>query len=198
MAKTIYRVYGMDTYDHETFTVADFGTREEAEAKLKECRDSVMDQCEELRDFFWIAEMTHKEFVERQKQEAELRAVRYAARAFDMTQLEENCKSVLESIKTQIAGKTFSYNWDGSNECNEAEAEVIPEKKVCYNYLVMYLYSTKGGRLGIQLKPYLYETCVEKFIALFDSEDELHSWLDSPESVQDTIRTMVELIDRYA
>ncbi len=198
MAKTIYRVYGMDTYDHETFTVADFDTREEAEAKLKECRDSVMDQCEELRDSFWIAEMTHKEFVEHQKQEAELRAARYAACAFDRKQLEENCKSALESIKTQIAGKTFSYNWDGSNEKNEAEAEVIPEKKVCYNYLVMYLYSTKGGRLGIQLKPYFYETCVEKFIALFDTEDELHSWLDSPESVQDTIRTMVELIDKYA
>lgn len=60
MTKMIYRVYGMDTYAQETFIVADFDNEEEAETKLKECRESVLDQCEELRDSFWIAKTTEE------------------------------------------------------------------------------------------------------------------------------------------
>lgn len=197
MAKTIYRVYGMDTYDHETFTVADFDTREEAEAKLRECRESVMDQCEELRDSFWITEMTHKQQVESQKHEEELNAALYAARAFDKELLEENCKSLIDSIKSQLNDKSLSYCWDGSNSHNDAEAEVIPEKEVCYSVIAMHVFSMKNGRIAIQMKPYFHEITVERIFASFDSEEEFRYWLNSSKSVMDSILTMVDMIEEY-
>lgn len=197
MAKTIYRVYGMDTYDHKTFTVAEFENKEEAEAKLRECRESVMDQCEELRDSFWITEMTHKQQVESLKHEAELSAVLYAARTFDKVQLEENCKSLIDNIKSQLKDKSLSFSWDGSNSHNDAEAEVIPEKKVCYSVIAMHVFSMKNGRIAIQMKPYFHEMTVERIFASFDSEDEFRYWLNSSKSVKDSILTMADMIEEY-
>lgn len=60
MENKIYKVCGEDTFAHETFIVAKFSCKEDAEAKLRECKESVMDQCEELRDSFWIAESTEE------------------------------------------------------------------------------------------------------------------------------------------
>lgn len=54
MQKIVYRVCGEDTFAHEFFVVAEFDNVEAAEAKLKECRESVLDQTEELRDVFWM------------------------------------------------------------------------------------------------------------------------------------------------
>lgn len=54
MQKIVYRVCGEDTFAHEVFVVAEFDNAEAAEAKLKECRESVLDQTEELRDVFWM------------------------------------------------------------------------------------------------------------------------------------------------
>lgn len=56
MQQKIYRVWGEDTFAHETFVVASYANKEAAEAKLMECRNSVLDQPEELRDTFWIGE----------------------------------------------------------------------------------------------------------------------------------------------
>lgn len=197
MAKTIYRVYGMDTYNQESFTVADFENKEEAETKLKECRESVLDQCEELRDSFWIAEMTHKQHVESQKHEAELHADLSTARTFDKEQLEKNCKSLLDSIISQLANKKLSYSWNGNNDLNDAKAEVIPEKKVCYSVIAMHVFSMGNGRITIQLKPYFYDITVDRIFMSFESEDELHYWLNSSKSVHDSVMTMVDMIEEY-
>lgn len=60
MGNIIYKVCGEDSFAQETFIVAEFSNKEEAEAKLRECRESVRGQCEELRDSFWIAKLTEE------------------------------------------------------------------------------------------------------------------------------------------
>lgn len=56
MDKIMYEVWGEDTYAREYYLVGTYETREEANKVLRDSELSVKQQCEELRDTFWIVE----------------------------------------------------------------------------------------------------------------------------------------------
>jgi len=197
MSKIIYRIYGEDTYNHETFFVAELSTMEEAEAKLKECRESVMDQCEELRDSFWIAEMTEERLEESKRQAAEYEAGRMAARTYDDKQLIENIYTLVECIKSQLRDKHLSFNTSTDNKHHDAEKEIFPKTSVCYNSITMYVTSYESGRSCISLNIYFDREIVDRGIKVFSSEQDLRKWLYSTDSLIDTIDAMEKLTKQY-
>lgn len=56
--KVMYEVWGEDTFARENYLVGTFETREKANKALKASEKSVLHQCKELRDTYWIVEMT--------------------------------------------------------------------------------------------------------------------------------------------
>lgn len=58
MNKVMYEVWGEDTFARESYLVGTFETREKAGKALEASEKSVLDQCEELRDTYWIVELT--------------------------------------------------------------------------------------------------------------------------------------------
>ena len=54
----MYEVWGEDTFARESYLVGTFETREKAGKALEASEKSVLDQCEELRDTYWIVELT--------------------------------------------------------------------------------------------------------------------------------------------
>lgn len=73
----MYEVWGEDTFARENYLVGAYDTREKADKALKASERSVLDQCEELRDTFWIVELTPERKKEREdwerKQEEQYR-----------------------------------------------------------------------------------------------------------------------------
>lgn len=197
MSKIIYRIYGEDTYNHETFFVAELSTKEEAEAKLKECRESVMDQCEELRDSFWIAEMTEERLEESKRQAAEYEARRMAARTYDDKQLIENIYTLVDSIKSQLRDKNLSFCSTKDNKYHDAEKKIFPKIDVCYNSITMYVTSYESGRSCISLNIYFDREIVDRGIKVFSSEQDMRQWLYSTDSYNDTFNAMEKLTKEY-
>lgn len=66
MDKVMYEVWGEDTFARENYLVGTYETREKANKALKASKRSVLDQCEELRDTFWIVELTPERKKERE------------------------------------------------------------------------------------------------------------------------------------
>lgn len=69
----MYEVWGEDTFARENYLVGAYETREKANKSLKASEQSVKQQCEELRDTFWITELTPKKKKERDEQEEQHR-----------------------------------------------------------------------------------------------------------------------------
>ena len=83
--KVMYEVWGEDTFARENYLVGTFETREKANKALKASEKSVLDQCEELRDTYWIVELTPEQEKERKEWE------RKKERDFDYSHL---CKLI--------------------------------------------------------------------------------------------------------
>lgn len=66
MDKVMYEVWGEDTFARENYLVGTYETRENANKALKASKRSVLGQCEELRDTFWIVELTPERKKERE------------------------------------------------------------------------------------------------------------------------------------
>lgn len=197
MSKIVYRVYGEDTYTHETFIVAELSNKEEAETKLRECKKSVMDQCEELRDTFWIAELTEEQQEESKRQASEYEARRIAARSYDDKQLIENINTLVESIKSQLRDKNLSFNSTKDNKHHDAEKEIFPTTDVCYHSITLYVTSYESGRSCISLNIYFDREIVDRGIKLFSSEQDLRQWLYSTDSFNDTLDAMEKMTKEY-
>lgn len=105
--KVMYEVWGEDTFARENYLVGTFETREKANKALKASEKSVMDQCEELRDTYWIVELTPEQEKERKEWE------RKKGRDFDYSHLcelisrlnNELLKIVAQDMKGTIAEK---------------------------------------------------------------------------------------------
>lgn len=105
--KVMYEVWGEDTFARENYLVGTFETREKANKALKASEKSVMDQCEELRDTYWIVELTPEQEKERKEWE------RKKERDFDYSHLcelisrlnNELLKIAAQDMKGTIAEK---------------------------------------------------------------------------------------------
>lgn len=105
--KVMYEVWGEDTFARENYLVGTFETREKANKALKASEKSVLDQCEELRDTYWIVELTPEQEKERKEWE------RKKERDFDYSHLcklisrlnNELLKIVAQDMKGTIAEK---------------------------------------------------------------------------------------------
>ena len=73
MNKVMYEVWGEDTFARESYLVGTFKTREKAGKALEASEKSVLDQCEELRDTYWIVELTPGSVI--RKNSAEVKAI---------------------------------------------------------------------------------------------------------------------------
>lgn len=105
--KVMYEVWGEDTFARENYLVGTFETREKANKALKASEKSVLDQCEELRDTYWIVELTPEQEKERKEWE------RKKERDFDYSHLcelisrlnNELLKIVAQDMKGTITEK---------------------------------------------------------------------------------------------
>ena len=78
-----YEVWGRDTFANEDYLVGVFSTRTEADKALRKSERSVLSQCEELRDTFWVEEMTPKRREERDERECKREECLRKSRDFD-------------------------------------------------------------------------------------------------------------------
>lgn len=105
--KVMYEVWGEDTFARENYLVGTFETREKANKALKASEKSVLDQCEELRDTYWMVELTPEQEKERKEWE------RKKERDFDYSHLcelisrlnNELLKIVAQDMKGTITEK---------------------------------------------------------------------------------------------
>ena len=58
MKEVVYEVWGEDTFAREEYLVGVYDTQEEANKILRESEQSALQTCEELRDTYWICELT--------------------------------------------------------------------------------------------------------------------------------------------
>ena len=58
MKEVVYEVWGEDTFAREEYLVGVYDTQEEANKILRESEQSALQICEELRDTYWICELT--------------------------------------------------------------------------------------------------------------------------------------------
>lgn len=70
MEEIVYEVWGEDTFAREEYLVGVYDTRGEAYKVLKESERSALQTCEELRDTFWICELTPERKQEREERES--------------------------------------------------------------------------------------------------------------------------------
>lgn len=70
MKEVVYEVWGEDTFAREEYLVGVYDTLEEANKILKESEQSALLTCEELRDTFWVCELTPRRKQEREEREA--------------------------------------------------------------------------------------------------------------------------------
>lgn len=87
MNKVMYEVWGEDTFARESYLVGTFETREKAGKALEASEKSVLDQCEELRDTYWIVELTPEREKERKEWERNQEEQRRSKSDFDYSHL---------------------------------------------------------------------------------------------------------------
>ena len=87
MNKVMYEVWGEDTFARESYLVGTFKTREKAGKALEASEKSVLDQCEELRDTYWIVELTPEREKERKEWERNQEEQRRSKSDFDYSHL---------------------------------------------------------------------------------------------------------------
>ena len=87
MNKVMYEVWGEDTFARESYLVGTFETREKAGKALEASEKSVLDQCGELRDTYWIVELTPEREKERKEWERNQEEQRRSKSDFDYSHL---------------------------------------------------------------------------------------------------------------
>ena len=89
--KVMYEVWGEETFAREYYLVGTFETREKANKALKASERSVLDQCDELRDTYWIVELTPEREKKREEWERKQEEQRRKKSDFDYSHL---CKLI--------------------------------------------------------------------------------------------------------
>lgn len=197
MRNIIYRVCGEDTYAYESSVVEEFNNRKDVEDRLKECRESVMDQCEELRDSFWIAEISQKQKIAESRFETELRCARYSYNHCDLTSLDNDITLLLDSIRTQLSNKKLGYDFVFAKKNFDAETKVIPHQHTCYTALQIQINSTKEGWAYVDYYVSLNYIIANRMFKSFATENDFRSWLNSEDSFTDTKITTIDLIEKF-
>ena len=142
MDKIMYEVWGEDTFARENYLVGTYETREKANKALKASERSVLHQCEELRDTYWIVELTPKRKRERDEWMSEREEQHRRKSDFDYARLcELVCRlnsRLLETVEQDMKGNI-----------TEKEVKLMEKnEKVddCYNFLsLQYIRGVKDG-----------------------------------------------------
>lgn len=69
--EALYELWSRDTYEGRTFLCDVYDDYEEAVAALRQCRESALDQDEELRDTYWLVGTDAAKVAERERRENE-------------------------------------------------------------------------------------------------------------------------------
>lgn len=143
-----YEVWGRDTFANEDYLVGVFSTRAEADKALRKSERSVLSQCEELRDTFWVQEMTSKRREERDECEREREECLRKRRDFDYNHLCEIVvrlnASLLETVDRDKQGLILE------TEVNLLEKNERSDD--CYGYLsFQYIRKVKDGKMCLVL-----------------------------------------------
>ena len=195
MEKTVFRVYGRDTFAGETFVVGVYGTRAEADAMVERCEASVMHQCQELRDSFWVSEMNGQELDRALRREEEERKARLHAKCLDAFELSRDVERLLADIRHQLASKHLMYAMTFENMVHDAESEIEnTSENVCYRFIIMYVDSCPSGNSSVNVEVYANGYKISGTIKFFRSEETMRCWLGSCSSVEDSARKIAKLI----
>lgn len=98
MSEIVYEVWGEDTFAGETFRVESYTNRKAAYDKVKKLEKSAMDQCESLRDTYWVVEATPEFMAERSERELERKRELDRMSYFDSYRLEDLIKRLFEQL----------------------------------------------------------------------------------------------------
>ena len=143
-----YEVWGRDTFANEDYLVGVFSTRTEADKALRKSERSVLSQCEELRDTFWVEEMTPKRREERDERECERDECLRKRRDFDYTHL-------CEIVARLNANLLQTVDKDKRGLILETEVNLLEKNEKsddCYSYLsFQYVRKVKDGKMCLVL-----------------------------------------------
>ena len=143
-----YEVWGRDTFANEDYLVGVFSTRTEADKALRKSERSVLSQCEELRDTFWVEEMTPKRREERDERECEREECLRKRRDFDYTHLCE----IVARLNTNLLE---TVDKDKRGLILEKEVNLLEKNEKsddCYSYLsFQYVRKVKDGKMCLVL-----------------------------------------------
>lgn len=109
----------------------------------------------------------------------------------------EDVMDLLADIKSQLFCKNLGYNFEFSKKNFDAVSIVIPKKEVCYFTLKMIINSTEDGRIHVDYYVSLQNVVANRMYKAFSSELDFRSWLNSVESLNETINTTISLIEKY-
>ena len=143
-----YEVWGRDTFANEDYLVGVFSTRTEADKALRKSERSVLSQCEELRDTFWVEEMTPKRREERDERECKREECLRKRRDFDYTHL-------CEIVARLNANLLQTVDKDKRGLILETEVNLLEKNEKsddCYSYLsFQYVRKVKDGKMCLVL-----------------------------------------------
>lgn len=192
-SKIIYQVCGHDTFSGDSFVVDRYYLEEEARAKVEECRLSVLNQPEELRDRFWISKVTVGELLETERREQVRREERRRRKSYDRAALHKDVSKLIYNIRSQLANGHLAYG-------STIDAEFFihnTHAEVCYSKILMKVYSYTKGHTWLTVEIYFQEGKISSPCKFFQTESELKECLCSTGVIDETCIKIGEMIEEF-
>jgi|GEM_PF-2179312 len=207
--KIFYEVWSRDTFANESFLCETFTTRDQAERYCgKKEKEVAGYQDEELRDTFWVVEITDREIEARNRRDEEIEAQKREDSFYDHTRLRSCAKELITQFGERLQGCNINELLNGRNKKSSVrilQHEVFSDNQVdCFEKL-MFLFYYCG-----ESTPYIIvlEVCfkerhrsgsgsISRELVCFETFAEMIEWFNSGNAIDYTCEIISEFVDRF-
>lgn len=208
-SKIFYEVWGRDTFANETFLCGKFSSPESA---FRLCHEKEMEvakfQDPELRDTFWVIEISAQEIEERNRMEELKRNQMLNEQYYDRLRLQQCCAEILQQLRKKAMEVDENEVVKNSKEKNLillATQELnCSNPEDCYSKIKLELKVVRSN-LSLMILPeltfkrgeYTGEGTCSKAIEFFKSMEDVMRWLNDENSPEKLYVHLSNMIEKY-
>jgi hypothetical protein len=144
-----YELWGEDTFARDVFLIKIYENEGEAEARLKELEESVLDQDESIRDTFWIKETSTEEIKEREQLEEERRDQLDKQWDYDDDRLRKYVIDLVNQLMKFVRKEKIYFVWKRTTLLEK----INPNEEDCYSSIALeYFKGKSSSSIGTKIK----------------------------------------------